>query len=244
MHYVALAQVLILLSLANGSPAIAKRIFGANYAAPVDGNIRFIDGRPLFGPSKTIRGIVVSLVVTALGAIPLGLHFWIGLLVAGTSTAGDLFSSFLRRRIGLGPSSKAAPTATADAAVRECDEKRKRGELKSFKAAAECSNPKIHSAWKEAGDPNIDLLNVWLAARLVCAEKVDKKQVTEAEYQLELAELDSRLTNEKRRRSLANVEMQLRATAVVAEAQAAQTQSAAALLQGLAALQIASRPSR
>jgi hypothetical protein len=67
MHYVALAQVLILLSLANGSPVIAKRIFGANYAAPVDGNARFIDGRPLVGPSKTIRGIVISLVVTALG---------------------------------------------------------------------------------------------------------------------------------------------------------------------------------
>ena len=66
MHYVALAQVLLLLSLANGSPVIAKRIFGANYAAPVDGNTRFIDGRPLVGPSKTIRGIVVSLVVTSM----------------------------------------------------------------------------------------------------------------------------------------------------------------------------------
>ena len=75
--------------------------------APVDGNARFIDGRPLVGPSKTIRGIVVSLVVTALGAILLGLHFWIGLLVAGTSMAGDLFSSFLKRRVRLGPSSKA-----------------------------------------------------------------------------------------------------------------------------------------
>jgi hypothetical protein len=138
----------------------------------------------------------------------------------------------------------AAPTATADAAIHECDEQRKRGELKTFKAAVECSNPKIYSAWKDAGDPNIDLLNVWLAARLVGAEKVDKKQVTEAEYQLELAELDSRLTNEKRRRNLANAEMQLRTAAVTAEAQAAQTQSAAALLQGLAALQSVSRASR
>src|SRR5262245_58836839 len=107
MHYVALAQVLFLLSLANGSPVIAKRIFGANYATPVDGNTQFIDGRPLFGPSKTIRGIVVSLVVTAVGAILLDLHFWIGLLVAGTSMAGDLFSSFSQRRLRLGSSSKA-----------------------------------------------------------------------------------------------------------------------------------------
>jgi len=39
-----------------------------------------------------------------------------------------------------------------------------------------CAGPTNHA--------NIDLLNVWLAARLVGAEKVDKKQVTEAEYQL------------------------------------------------------------
>jgi hypothetical protein len=39
----ALAQVLILLSLANGSPVIAKRIFGDKYAAPVDGNARMAD---------------------------------------------------------------------------------------------------------------------------------------------------------------------------------------------------------
>ena len=107
MHYVALAQVLILLSLANGSPVIAKRIFGDNYAAPVDGNARFFDGRPLVGPSKTIRGIVSSLLVTAVGAIPLGLEAWIGLLVASTAMAGDLFSSFLKRRFHLAASSKA-----------------------------------------------------------------------------------------------------------------------------------------
>jgi CDP-archaeol synthase len=107
MHYEALAQVLILLSLANGSPVIAKRIFGETYAAPVDGNVRFFDGRPLVGPSKTIRGIVISLVVTTLGAIALGLQFWLGLLVASTAMAGDLFSSFLKRRLHLSASSKA-----------------------------------------------------------------------------------------------------------------------------------------
>jgi CDP-2,3-bis-(O-geranylgeranyl)-sn-glycerol synthase len=107
MHYMALAQVLILLSLANGSPVIAKRIFAENYAGPVDGNARFVDGRPLLGSSKTIRGIVVALVVTALGAILLGLQFWLGLLVASTAMAGDLLSSFLKRRLHLASSSKA-----------------------------------------------------------------------------------------------------------------------------------------
>ena len=107
MHYVALAQLLILLSLANGSPVIAKRIFGENYAAPIDGNTRFVDRRPLLGPSKTIRGVVVSLLVTALGAMLLGFQFWLGLLVASAAMAGDLLSSFLKRRLRLAPSSKA-----------------------------------------------------------------------------------------------------------------------------------------
>jgi CDP-2,3-bis-(O-geranylgeranyl)-sn-glycerol synthase len=107
MHYMALAQLLVLLTLANGSPVIAKRIFGENYAVPIDGNARFVDGRALLGPSKTIRGVVVSLLVTALGAILLGLQFWLGLLVASTAMAGDLLSSFLKRRLHLAPSSKA-----------------------------------------------------------------------------------------------------------------------------------------
>ena len=107
MHYVAIAQLLALLALANGSPVIAKRIFGENYAVPIDGNARFVDGRALLGPSKTIRGVVVSLLVTALGAILLGLQPWLGLLVASTAMAGDLLSSFLKRRLHLAPSSKA-----------------------------------------------------------------------------------------------------------------------------------------
>jgi len=107
MHYVALGKLIILLSLANGSPIIAKWILGETFANPIDGGAQFVDGRPLFGPSKTIRGVVVSLLVTALGAPLLGLPIWIGLLVAAAAMAGDLLSSFLKRRLGLAASSKA-----------------------------------------------------------------------------------------------------------------------------------------
>ncbi len=107
MHYVALAQLLILLSLANGSPVFAKWMLGNAWAMPIDRNVPFIDGRPLFGPSKTIRGVVISLLVTALAAPLLGLPVWIGLLVAAAAMAGDLLSSFLKRRLGLTASSKA-----------------------------------------------------------------------------------------------------------------------------------------
>jgi CDP-diglyceride synthetase len=107
MHCMALVQLLILVSLANGSPVIAKLILGEAYATPIDGNTPFIDGRPLFGTSKTIRGVVVSLLVTALAAPLIGLQFKFGLLVAASTMAGDLLSSFVKRRFGLAPSSKA-----------------------------------------------------------------------------------------------------------------------------------------
>jgi CDP-2,3-bis-(O-geranylgeranyl)-sn-glycerol synthase len=107
MHYVTVAQLLLLLLLANGSPVIAKRILGETCATPLDGNTKFVDGRPLFGPSKTIRGVVVSLLVTTLSAPVIGLEFWIGLLVAAAAMAGDVLSSFLKRRLGLAPSSRA-----------------------------------------------------------------------------------------------------------------------------------------
>jgi hypothetical protein len=130
-----------------------------------------------------------------------------------------------------------SPSSTAEAAIAECNERRRRGELKSFKAFVECSNPKIYAAWKEANDQNLDLLNVLLAARLVGAENVDRGKITEAEYQLQLAELNTRITEAKRRRSLSDAQAN-------ASLQATQAQSTAALLQGLAALQAANRPLR
>jgi hypothetical protein len=69
-------------------------------------------------------------------------------------------------------------------------------------------------------------------------------QVTLAEYQLQLAELNARITEERRRRNFANADLQLREVEASAQPQAAQAQSAAALLQGLAVLQSANRPIR
>jgi CDP-archaeol synthase len=50
---------------------------------------------------------LVSLLVTAFAAPLIGLQFKIGLLVAATAMAGDLLSSFLKRRFDLAPSTKA-----------------------------------------------------------------------------------------------------------------------------------------
>ena len=134
----------------------------------------------------------------------------------------------------------ASPGKTAEAAIAECNAKRLHGELKTYKASVECSNPRIFTAYREAGDPNLDLLNVYLAARVVGAENIDRKRVTEAEYQLQLAELESRLTKERQRRALDAADLEIRRAQAAAETQtaAAQAQSStAALLLELAALQ-------
>jgi hypothetical protein len=107
MHYAAIAQILTLLTLANGSPVVGRRIVGDRFSLPLDGGRKFIDGRPIFGASKTIRGLLISILATAAGAPLVGVAFEIGLLAGATAMAGDLCSSFVKRRLGLAPSSKA-----------------------------------------------------------------------------------------------------------------------------------------
>jgi CDP-diglyceride synthetase len=94
-------QLLILLTLANGTPVIAKKILGNRLAFPMDGGIRLVDGRPLFGQSKTIRGIVLAVLVTSACAPVIGLEWRIGVLVGSLAMAGDLCSSFLKRRMNV-----------------------------------------------------------------------------------------------------------------------------------------------
>jgi CDP-archaeol synthase len=107
MHVLLIFWLLFLLTLANGTPVIAHKILGNRFAQPLDGGITFVDGRPLFGPSKTLRGILLSTIVTGAGAALLGLGFGLGALFASLAMAGDLFSSFIKRRLGLRPSSRA-----------------------------------------------------------------------------------------------------------------------------------------
>ena len=100
-------KVLLLLTLANGTPVIAKDILGNQFAIPIDGGAKFADGRPLLGSSKTVRGIFLSILVTSAFAPILGMNWKIGTLVAGAAMVGDLFSSFLKRRFHLHAGDKA-----------------------------------------------------------------------------------------------------------------------------------------
>lgn len=108
MHPLVISQLLFLLMLANGTPVAAKKIFGDRYSYPLDCNLRFFDGRPLLGRSKTIRGILLAVLVTTAAAPLIGLGWEIGVLAGSFAMIGDLLSSFAKRRLALPSSSRAS----------------------------------------------------------------------------------------------------------------------------------------
>jgi CDP-2,3-bis-(O-geranylgeranyl)-sn-glycerol synthase len=107
MQPVLILQLLILLLVANGTPVVAKKVLGNFLAHPLDGAITFVDGRPVLGPSKTIRGVVLSILLTSSFAPLIGVSWKIGLLIGFVAMIGDTFSSFLKRRMNLEPSTMA-----------------------------------------------------------------------------------------------------------------------------------------
>jgi hypothetical protein len=107
MQPLAILQLLALVAVANGTPVIAKRLLGPRLAWPLDAGASLFDSRPIFGASKTIRGVLLALLATTLAAALIGPSWRIGLLVGASAMAGDLLSSFLKRRWGRLPSSRA-----------------------------------------------------------------------------------------------------------------------------------------
>lgn len=93
--------LLLLLIVANGMPLLVQLLCGSWLATPLDGGKVLADGQSLWGPSKTIRGVVVALLATLLVAPLLDYPLWIGLLVGLFAMLGDLTSSFIKRRLGL-----------------------------------------------------------------------------------------------------------------------------------------------
>ncbi len=94
-------KLLVLLMVANGVPILISKALGERLAVPIDGGVRFIDGRPLFGSSKTWRGFISAIPVTGLAAWGVELPFELGVWIGASAMLGDLFSSFLKRRLGV-----------------------------------------------------------------------------------------------------------------------------------------------
>ena len=105
-----LLKLLLLLAVANGAPVLAKKAWGRTLAQPLDAGLLFLDRRPVFGPTKTVRGVLVSIAATAAIAPLIGIAWWLGALIGATAMAGDLLSSFIKRRLNRPPSSRATGT--------------------------------------------------------------------------------------------------------------------------------------
>jgi CDP-2,3-bis-(O-geranylgeranyl)-sn-glycerol synthase len=107
MQVLLVLKLLVLLLVANGTPVIAKKVLGRRLACAVDGGVRFFDGQRLLGSSKTVRGVCSSIIVTTLCAPLVGFEWKVGAVIGSAAMAGDLFSSFLKRRLRLPASSRA-----------------------------------------------------------------------------------------------------------------------------------------
>ena len=103
---VCIAQAVLLLIAANGGPIVFHILLGKYFSMPIDMGKVLADGHPLFGSSKTWRGLVAAITVTMLVAPIFDLSLLIGALFGLLSITGDLMASFTKRRLGLPDSSR------------------------------------------------------------------------------------------------------------------------------------------
>ena len=97
-------KLLFVIGLANGAPILAENLLQKAWNQPVDFGKTFFDGRPVFGVSKTWRGIIAAVFAASVGAMAVGFSPAIGFWLGAGAMAGDLFSSFMKRRLAI-PSS-------------------------------------------------------------------------------------------------------------------------------------------
>ena len=102
-----LLALFVLLVLANGAPVLAARLFGQRCSRPIDGGRLWRDGRPVFGRSKTWRGLLAGTLACGLFAHGAGLGAGFGFMFGILALLGDLLSSFIKRRLGLAASARA-----------------------------------------------------------------------------------------------------------------------------------------
>ena len=100
-------KLLLLIIIANGVPVLTRNILKLHFDTALDFNRVFFDGRPVFGPTKTWRGIIAAIIITVPVTLLLGFTAKLGLLLAALAMVGDLLGSFIKRRLELAPSSRA-----------------------------------------------------------------------------------------------------------------------------------------
>jgi hypothetical protein len=99
--------LLLLIVMANGAPILLDDLLGRRWDWPLDGSLRFFDGRRLLGPSATVRGLAGALVLTTSAAMLFGFGVRTGVLIGLFAMVGDALSCFVKRRLGLEPGERA-----------------------------------------------------------------------------------------------------------------------------------------
>lgn len=92
-------ELLFLLWSINFAPPFLAQFFEQKWNAPLDGGCCFFDGNPIFGSHKTIRGVLGGILAGTLIGVIFGFPWWVGMGTGVLSMLGDLFSSFLKRRL-------------------------------------------------------------------------------------------------------------------------------------------------
>lgn len=99
-------SIVVLLLAANGLPIIARKLLQEKFEYPIDFGLQLPDHHPVFGTSKTWRGVIVSITGTGILAYLMGFPIIVATRFGLYAMLGDLSSSFVKRRMGLPESSK------------------------------------------------------------------------------------------------------------------------------------------
>lgn len=100
-------HLLLLIIIANGAPIILRALMGRRLDVAIDFGYRLADNNPLFGSSKTWRGVIAAVIFTSIVAVLIGYPASTGAQIALYAVLGDVFSSFIKRRLGMAASSMA-----------------------------------------------------------------------------------------------------------------------------------------
>jgi CDP-2,3-bis-(O-geranylgeranyl)-sn-glycerol synthase len=100
-------SLLLLIVTANGAPILLEDLLGRRFAWPIDGGLRFSDGRRLLGESATLRGLAGAVVCTSVVGSLLGFPIQTGAVIGLFAMAGDALSCFVKRRLGMDPGDRA-----------------------------------------------------------------------------------------------------------------------------------------
>lgn len=82
----------------------------------------------------------------------------------------------------------------------ECRTQKLQGQFATWSEAVQCGNDRMRQVIQASGYRHMDLINLFLAYRVLLAERMDAGQLTDAEATVLLTELWTRITTEEQAR--------------------------------------------